>query len=38
MTPYTGTAPLQFTSPSGQAADYRIYGPLPAGEVCRLGK
>ena len=33
MTPYTGTAPLQFTSPAAQAADYRIYGPLPAGEV-----
>lgn len=29
----TGTAPLQFTSPSSQAADYRIYGPLPAGNV-----
>lgn len=29
----TGTQPVTFTSPSGQAADYRIYGPLPAGEV-----
>lgn len=29
----TGTQPITFTSPSSQAADYRIYGPLPAGEV-----
>ena len=29
----TGNTPLAFTSPSGQAADYRIYGPLPAGNV-----
>lgn len=28
-----GTQPLTFTSPSPQAADYRIYGPLPAGDV-----
>lgn len=28
-----GTQPITFTSPSGQAADYRIYGPLPAGNV-----
>ena len=29
----TGTQPVTFTSPSSQAADYRIYGPLPAGNV-----
>lgn len=29
----TGTQPVTFTSPSAQAADYRIYGPLPAGDV-----
>lgn len=29
----TGTQPITFTSPSSQAADYRIYGPLPAGNV-----
>lgn len=29
----TGTQPVTFTSPSSQAADYRIYGPLPAGDV-----
>lgn len=31
--PITGTQPITFTSPSSQAADYRIYGPLPAGDV-----
>lgn len=29
----TGTQPITFTSPSSQATDYRIYGPLPAGNV-----
>lgn len=29
----TGTQPVTFTSPASQAADYRIYGPLPAGDV-----
>jgi hypothetical protein len=31
--PITGTQPVTFTSPSSQAADYRIYGPLPEGNV-----
>lgn len=29
----TGTQPITFTSSSSQATDYRIYGPLPAGDV-----